>query len=62
LASLPVDVAEAFAVLPFIYMVQQNSSPLAMLVALDAVDAHDAGRLTFGIRSAASAPRSAVSA
>jgi hypothetical protein len=51
-----------FAVLPFIYMVQQNSSPLAMVVVLDAVDAHDAGWLTFGICSATSAPRSAVSA
>jgi hypothetical protein len=45
--------------LPFIYMVQQNSSPFAVVLALESVDAQDAGWCTFGTDSAASAPRSA---
>jgi hypothetical protein len=46
----------------YIYMVQHDRPPLATVLALDTIDAHDASRRTFGNRFAASAPRFAASA
>jgi hypothetical protein len=46
----------------YFYMVQHDRLPLATVLALDAIDAHDASQRSFGNCFAASAPRFAASA